>query len=116
MHDATAERQRRAAENQSVFRSVNDRVKELNEVFDALTPYGEWVCECDGLECFEKIHLTLHEYEQLRQQSNRFAVAPGDEHVNLEVEQVVARTERYWLVEKVDVAAERAAEFDAQGI
>jgi hypothetical protein len=112
MSEAQAERQRRARENQSLFRAVNDRIKELNEVFDAFTPYGEWTCECDRLLCIERIRLTVGEYERLRQNPNRFAVAPDDEHVNREVERVVDRTDRYWVVEKIGAGAVPAGRHD----
>ena len=39
----TSERElmRRAAENQSLFRAVNERLQELNATFDAFTPCGD---------------------------------------------------------------------------
>lgn len=114
MHDPPAERARRAAETQSLFRSVNNRVKRLNDAFGVATPYDQWACECARLECTEKIQLTRDEYEQLRRDSNSFAVAPGDEHVDPEIERVVSRTERFWVVRKVGAGAERAAELDGQ--
>jgi len=110
MHEHETDRGRRAAENQSLFRQVNDRIRELNEVFDALLPYGEWACECDRLDCIERIQLTLEEYEAVRRAPDRFAVLPG--HDDPPVERVVERNERYWIVEKVGEAATRAVELD----
>jgi hypothetical protein len=43
---ATNELVTRERRNQALFRVVNERVKELNEAFDALVPLGDWVCEC----------------------------------------------------------------------
>ena len=111
MHENT-DRQRRAAENQSLFRQVNERIRELNEVFDALLPYGDWACECDRLDCIGRIQLTLEEYEDIRSGPNRFAVLPG--HDDPPVERVVERNERYWVVEKVGAAARRAVELDGR--
>jgi hypothetical protein len=114
MHKVEAERRRRAAANQSLFRSVNEKIKELNDIFDAFTPYGEWTCECDRLDCITRIELTLGEYEELRQNPTRFAVAPEADHVDPEVERVVAETERYWIVEKLGVGGELAIELDGR--
>jgi hypothetical protein len=99
---------RRAGQNQALFAQVNDRVRELNEVFDTFTPYGSWACECADIGCMEQIELTLGEYEALRAQPGRFAVAPGDAHVVPEVEDVVAKTDRYWVVEKRGEAKQAA--------
>ena len=100
----------RAAENQSLFRSVNERIEELNRTFDALTPYGSWTCECARVDCIERIDMTLGEYEEIRADATRFAVAPSEIHVFGDVERVVSRTDRYWIVEKIGAAAERAQE------
>jgi hypothetical protein len=111
MSDQT-ERARRAAENQALFRSVNDRVAELNKTFEDFTPYGSWTCECANVRCIERIDMTLAEYEALRSHPRRFAVATDDGHVVPEAERVVERTERYWVVEKVGVAGAVAADLE----
>jgi hypothetical protein len=112
--EATSEHARRAAENQALFRQVNERIKELNEVFDQLTPYASWACECANLGCIERIELTLAEYEELRAIPTRFAVAPDETHVVEGVERVVQQTGSYWVVEKVGEAAERAIDLSAK--
>jgi len=101
----------RVGQNQALYREVNERVKELNEAFDALLPLGEWICECANESCFEKIEMTHEEYEAVRAGERRFFVKPDEAHVVPEAELVVERHERYWVVEKVGVAgavAERA--------
>lgn len=109
-----AQTERRAAENQSLFRQVNEQIEALNAAFDAFTPHGSWSCECANTSCLERLEMTLAEYEALRRQSNRFAVAPGEDHVWQDVENVVHRTERYWVVEKEGAAGERAIELDGR--
>jgi hypothetical protein len=99
----------RAARNQALYREVNERVKAINEAFDVLLPLGDWICECAHEDCSERLSLTHEEYEGLRADGTRFAVAPDQAHVFEEVEDVVERHERYWVVEKVGVAAELAA-------
>jgi hypothetical protein len=106
-----ADRSERAARNQALYRAVNERVSEINEAFDSiLDSLGDWVCECARVECFEPVQLTHEEYEAVRTTPTRFVVCPDDAHVVPEVENVVERHERYWVVEKVGVAAEVVAE------
>ena len=100
----------RAARNQSLFREVNERVAVLNQTFEQLTPFGSWACECALTDCLEQIPMTLGEYEALREHPARFAVLPSEDHVFPEVERVVEKTARYWVVEKVGTAGEVAAE------
>jgi hypothetical protein len=105
--DASA-REKRAASNQTLFRDVNERVKELNEGFTLFTPLGEWICECANDTCTERVEMSAVEYEKIRSEGMRFFVAPSDEHVWPDVELVTERTERYWIVEKVGLAGELA--------
>ena len=100
----------RAAENQSLFREVNERIGELAVTFG--THSYEWFCECAREDCFEQIVLTMEEYEAVRSQPDTFAVAPGDEHVFPEVERVTTRTNDYWIVQKVGTAGEVALAHD----
>jgi hypothetical protein len=102
----------RAARNQSLFREINERVKQLNEGFSMVLPVGEWICECADDTCVERIELSATEYEAVRSNGTRFLVAPGDEHVFLDVETVTERTDRYWIVEKFGTAGEEADRLD----
>src|SRR5688572_9002643 len=110
MTDVDQERLRRAAENQSLFREVNERVEELNNSFEAFTQVGEWVCECAVETCVERIAMTMAEYRELRSDSNRFAVIPG--HEIPDVERIVDRRGGYVVVSKIGVGAEVAAALD----
>jgi|SRR3954469_816790 len=103
MHIADESRQVRAAQNQSLFREVNERVEELNEAFGVILPMGQWVCECAEDTCIAQMELTIPEYEAVRQHPMRFPVLPG--HEQLDVERVVVRHERYIVVEKIGKAA-----------
>jgi len=102
----------RAARNQSLFREANERVKQLNEGFSMVLPVGEWICECADDACVERIELSPAEYEAVRNDGTHFLVAPGDEHVFLDVERVSERNERYWVVEKFGAAGELAGKLD----
>jgi hypothetical protein len=102
----------RAARNQSLFREINERVKQLNEGFSLVLPVGEWICECPDDTCVERIELSAVEYEAVRSAGTHFLVAPANEHVLLDVERVVERTDRYWVVEKFGTAGEEADRLD----
>jgi hypothetical protein len=106
---------RRAAENQSLFREVNEKIAEFNEAFTAMTPYGDWSCECASTDCIQRIQMTFGEYEQLRATPTHFAVLPDEQHVFPEVERVVERHDRYWVVEKTGIAAKTSVERDPRG-
>jgi hypothetical protein len=99
--DALDDRQARAARNQLLFREINERIRALNEGFSAVVPEsGEWVCECANESCIELVPLTLTEYETVRATANRFFVIADDAHFWSDVERIVERTDRYWIVEK----------------
>jgi hypothetical protein len=101
-----SDRAARTAQNESLFREVNERVKELNTTFDALARNAEWICECGNTDCVEPVQLSHEEYEAVRTRGDDcFFVKPDDAHVVLEFERIVERHERYWLVQKVGLAA-----------
>lgn len=89
-----------AASTHSLFREVNERVHEINVEFAEVVALSDWVCECANRECQERILLTTEEYEQVRANPIAFAVAPTDDHVIQQIEDVVARNDRYWVVQK----------------
>ena len=93
---------RRSAENEALFRSVNQRLVALIEAFAALDELSVFVCECSRMDCIEQVEMTLAEYARVRSNPRWFAVAPAAEHVAAGLERVLERTERYFLVEKLD--------------
>jgi hypothetical protein len=112
------ERLERTARNEALLRQVNERMEELDE---AAEEHG-WVpddglfdfyCEC-GREggCSTKIALTLEEYERVRGQDDRFALARG--HETPALERVVEENDRFVIVDKVP-AAERFVADDPRG-
>jgi hypothetical protein len=112
MQDDRRERQDRAARNQALFREVNERIEDINERFETLTSRSDWVCECAAVECTERLEMSCREYEAIRSVGDRFIVAPGDEHVWPDVERVVERHQKYWVVEKIEHAAKVARATD----
>jgi hypothetical protein len=106
------ERQQRAGENQSLFREVNERVKDLNDSFHVSTSIRDWVCECANDNCFERIEMSAREYEDVRRDSSRFFVFPSEQHVWPEAENIVERFANYWVVEKLELGAQVAEAHD----
>ncbi len=115
-HEAYDERAARGARSQSLFRDVNERVREINHAFSAALPLGDWICECAMDSCTQRISLSPDEYEEVRSDPTRFLIVPSDDHVVPEIEQVIKRTERYWVVEKMGDAAVLAAKVDPRRV
>jgi hypothetical protein len=102
--DAEAER---IALNESLLRERNEALEPHNaSVHWVNPPAADWYCECASLECSTPVQLTLEEYEAIRSDPRRFLIAPDAAHVRTDDERVVAQNERFWVVEKVGVAAE----------
>jgi hypothetical protein len=105
-------RRRRQAENEMVFRSINERIEGLSaELFDRDGEGAkvlDFVCECHHGDCVERIALTAVEYEAVRASGKRFLVAPSPDHVDMDIENVVDMSARYWVVEKTDEAGDLA--------
>jgi hypothetical protein len=108
--EARDDRADRAAQNEAVFRRVNERLEEVNEAFQAVTDNAEFVCECARIECAERVQMTLSKYEALRRDPTHFIVKP--DHVLPEEERVVERQAQYVVVEKYGRAGERARQLD----
>ena len=92
------ERERRIGLNESLFREVNERVKDVNETFNVFTEQVDIVCECGDAKCTERIVLRAEEYESVRSNAEHFAVAPG--HLAADVEHVIAEHEGWQVVRK----------------
>jgi hypothetical protein len=102
----------KAAKNQSLFREVNERLKEVGEHSKSMSYAEDAICECADDTCSDRISLSIAEYERVRANSTWFAVAPTGEHVFPEVERVVEKHDGYWIVEKLDGAAAVAAKLN----
>jgi hypothetical protein len=101
------ERIEQRARNESLFREVNDRIEELSENVEAqgIAPEGgliEFHCECGRDGCTERVQMTVAEYQHVRADNDRFALAPGHETPEMEV--VVERGDRFVVVDKLPEA------------
>lgn len=109
-------RERRLAENEALFREINEEVSRAASRLDEVAPSDhryEFFCECSGDSCRKEISMTLVEYEAVRANATRFAVFPG--HEATDVERVVERGDRYHVVEKHGEAAELVRRRDPRG-
>jgi hypothetical protein len=92
----------KAAQNRLVFRSVNQRIKELGEKLLRTESETDFVCECDDPGCIKMITMPIAEFKAFERMENCFMVAPG--HEDAEVQQVVTRHRRYVVVANVRAA------------
>jgi hypothetical protein len=90
-------REQRLARNEVLFRSVNEAIEQQALEFGGLDKY-EFICECARSGCFDRVALTLEEYEHIRADGTRFFVVPG--HQDIAVELVVETQEGFVIVEK----------------
>ena len=65
----------RLAQNEDVFRQINDRIKATAETQGADSHVFEFLCECSDSTCVERVHLSLSEYERMRAEPTRFQEA-----------------------------------------
>lgn len=103
------ERERRMAQNEVLFREVNERVRDVATQLGDDGGY-EYFCECANKDCTFRVSLSLADYEAIRQDPRQFVVLPG--HFTPEVENVVAETEKFWIVRKAGEAGEYVSALD----
>jgi hypothetical protein len=104
------EREDRIARNEALFRSVNERVRELAGAGASESNALAFVCECGAADCAASVELTIPEYEGVRADSAQFFVVSG--HEVPEVERVVERRRRYDVVRKHEDEAQIAKQTD----
>lgn len=98
----------RAAQNETLFRRVNEEIEKLGRVEGSSPTLTAYICECSDGACTMQVQLTTVEYEEVRSESRWFAVVPG--HATEEIEHVVRTNDRYAIVEKDTPEAAEIAE------
>ena len=101
------ERARQVANNEALFRDVNERIGEVSAHW-AKAP--EILCECGARECGATLAVARDAYEAVRANPIAFLVLPG--HEQLDVERVVERRDDYLVVEKIGAGADVAKQLD----
>ena len=91
--------ERRKAANEAVFRNVNERIEALQHSFAVAEREPlQMICECDQLDCMERVAIGVEAYELIRSQPDQFIVTP--EHADPSVDEVIGVTSSYLIVRK----------------
>jgi hypothetical protein len=105
----------RIAKNEDLRRDQNNRLEADNaSVHWVNPPYADWICECANPKCSEPVQLSVSEYDEVRTNPTHFIIVPSEKHISADVERVVQRTDRYWIVEKLGIAAAVSKDEDSE--
>ena len=86
------------ATNQTIFREMNEWTKDAADSRSDPIPLMEaYLCECSDRRCTEPIRLSREEYESIRAEGTRFAIALN--HENPEIDVVIVENERFSTIE-----------------
>jgi hypothetical protein len=88
--------ERRAAQNELLFRRLNEQIHKLDRNSPSATL--DAVCECGDDHCFAHISIPVAAYTELRRHPQRFAVMPGHESADHDL--VIGRAQGFVVVEK----------------
>ena len=102
-------REQRMAQNEALFREVNEKIEAAAHQLGPNVPY-EFLCECANADCTFRIVLPLEVYENIRSDPKQFVVLPL--HFTPEVETLVAEEETHWVVRKTGEAGEYVEQLD----
>ena len=91
----------RAARNEEVFRTVNERIEQGAVQHDVERPLP-FHCECGRGSCVDTVEIPPPVWQRVARERFRFVLVPGHEHP--EIERVVERHARYIVAEKVGEA------------
>ena len=103
------ERERRMAQNEALFREVNERVEAIAHRLGPDVPY-EFVCECANADCTFRVTLPLAVYETIRSDPKQFVVLP--DHYTPEIEDVISKADSHWIVRKSGDAGDYVEHLD----
>lgn len=97
MADGQAER---IARNNVIFRDANEKIREKSIELEDPVEQIPFLCECPREDCSTIVRLTPAEYEAVRRERTHFFTTPGHEDAERPVGEVVARRERYVVIQK----------------
>ncbi len=99
----------------TLFREVNERICEINEVFgfDGEHERVEVLCECGGADCVERVEVTLSQYSEIRRRGRNFVVMAGHERAGLD--RLVTACPSYRVVETLAATGADAVRPSANG-
>jgi hypothetical protein len=92
-------REERRRENEHVFRSANERLREVVEKrFAPPSARVPFLCECADETCMGRVDVTLEQYRDLRSHERRFIMLP--DHQRTAGEEIVEQHDGYYITEK----------------
>jgi hypothetical protein len=100
----TSDREARAAQNELVFRAVNEQIVKMTDRFREQLADIDIVCECANTACVGTIRIHVDDFARVERAAGTCLVLPG--HEDESVEQVLERSEGYVTVWKPSVAAD----------
>ncbi len=106
-------RELRLAQNETIFREINERVRDIAEQHGSDPHVYSFFCECANSDCTLQISLTTADYERVRTDGAQFVIARG--HELPEVERVVEDGDGWSVVAKKGDAAAYARGLDPRG-
>jgi hypothetical protein len=101
-----SQREARAAQNELVFRAVNEQIVKMTDRFSAQLSDIDIVCECATTTCVGTIRIDTGEFAEIERAEGTFLVLPG--HEDESVEEVVTRRDAYVVVWKEIVSSDDA--------
>ena len=96
-----SEREHRAAQNEQLFRAVNEQIRKMTDRFRAQLAEIDIVCECANMSCVGTIRIDAGEFANVERAEATFLVLPG--HEDESVERVVRREQGYVVVWKAAI-------------
>lgn len=96
------------ATNETIFRAINEWAEQsTDERIGISRGMDTYLCECSDRTCTQPIFLTRSEYEDVRANATRFAIAQN--HENPELDRVIFEGHRFTTVEKFYGVGKRIA-------
>lgn len=87
------------ATNETIFRAINEWAEQSNDDRMGLDrPMDTLLCECSDRRCTQPIQISRTEYEEIRANPVRFAIALN--HENPEIDRLLHENVRFATVEK----------------
>jgi hypothetical protein len=103
---APTERETRAAQNELVFRAVNEQILKMTDRFRQQLSDIDIVCECADTACVGTIRINAEDFVKIERTEASFLVLPG--HEDERIEQVVDRRDDYVVVWKPVISPDGA--------
>jgi hypothetical protein len=91
-------REQRLAQNEALFREVNEKVEAVAAIHGDDDHVYEFLCVCSNADCSVQVPASLAAYEAVRAHPRRFLITP--EHWLPDIETVVEKSDDWWVIEK----------------